>query len=235
MGSRPHVSAADQELARLDGQARLLDHPAVLFESALRREALLSSKIEGTKTTLADLALFDLIKKTDNDSPAVANYLKAYHYGRTRCLEIGFGTTLLGEIHELLMQHDFEKANAGRLRQQTVLIGNPPISQARFVPPPWTFVRDLMENLEQYLSTDDEPALLKLAVAHYQFETIHPFYDGNGRVGRLMISTWLAAMGILTAPMLYISAYFQEHQDEYYDRLYRVSTRGEWGRGFFFS
>jgi Fic family protein len=222
------LSVADRELARLDGQAKLLEEPASLFGSALKREALLSSKIEGTRTTLADLALFDLVKRPDNDSLAVANYVEAYDYSRVRSREVHVGSTLLCEVHGMLMRHDSEQANAGRLRTQTVLIGNPPLAQARFVPPPWNFVRDLMENLEQYLANDDEPPLIKLAIAHYQFEAIHPFCDGNGRVGRILISAWLEARDILTAPMLYISAYFQQHQNEYYDRLLRVSTHGEW-------
>jgi Fic family protein len=221
------LSIADRELARLDGQSQLLEQPESLFSSALKREALLSSKIEGTRTTLADLALFDLIKRPDNDSRAVANYVEAYNYSRIRCREIPIGLTLLREVHGLLMQHS-EEANPGSLRMQTVFIGDAPLAQARFVPPPWNFVRDLMENLERYLASDDEPPLVKLAIAHYQFETIHPFCDGNGRIGRILISAWLEAQGILTAPMLYISAYFQQRQDEYYRKLLRVSTHGEW-------
>ena len=222
------LSTADRKLARLDGQSRLLDDPEGLFASALSREALLSSKIEGTRTTLADLALFDLIKRPDNDSLAVANYVDAYSFSRVRCKDIPIGAGLLCEVHRMLMRHDADQARARSLRQQTVLIGDPPLSQARFVPPPWTFVRELMDNLEEYLAKDDEPPLIKLAVAHYQFEAIHPFCDGNGRVGRILISAWLEAQQILTAPMLYISAYFQQRQEEYYNRLLRVSTHGEW-------
>jgi Fic family protein len=223
-------SRADGELARLDGLAANIEDPETLFLNALRREALLSSKIEGTRTTLADLALFDLVQSTpDKDSPAVANYVEAYKYSRQRCREIPMGVGLLTEVHAILMRHaDPDRTMPGRLRERTVLIGNPPPLQARFVPPPWEFVRELLENLEQYLANEEEAPLIKLAVAHYQFEAIHPFLDGNGRVGRILISAWLECQNILTAPMLYISAYFQQHQAEYYDRLLRVSTHGDW-------
>ncbi len=226
---RVALSRADRELARLDGAAANLADPKNLFLNALRREALLSSKIEGTRTTLADLALFDLVREARNDSRTVSDYLEAYEYSRQRCREIPIGLTLLSEIHGILVQHDDpDHASPGRLRERTVVIGTPPPRQARFVPPPWNFVRELVENLADYLTNHDEAPLIKLAVAHYQFETIHPFMDGNGRVGRILISAWLECQRILTAPMLYISAYFQQRQQEYYDRLLRVSTHGEW-------
>lgn len=228
------LSRADSELARLDGLSSHVPDPENLFLNALRREALLSSKIEGTRTTLADLALFDLIRAPANDSATVADYVEAYNYTRQRVRETGVRLTLLTEAHELLMRHADPRTRPGHLREQTVLIGNPPPSRARFVPPPWNFVRELVENLEHYLATDDEAPLIKLAVAHYQFETIHPFVDGNGRVGRILIAAWLESQRLLTAPMLYISAYFQEHQDEYYDRLLRVSTHGEWEQWILF-
>jgi len=232
VGSRPvrlALSRADSELARLDGLAGSIADPENLFLNALRREALLSSKIEGTRTTLADLALFDLVHDPRNDSLVVADYLEAYKYSRQRCHEIPIGITLLSEIHRILVQHDDpDRTRPGQLRERTVVIGTPPPLQARFVPPPWNFVRELVENLADYLANEDEAPLIKLAIAHYQFETIHPFLDGNGRIGRILISAWLECQRILTAPMLYISAYFQQRQEEYYDRLLRVSTRGEW-------
>ncbi|HEY6327303.1 MAG TPA: Fic family protein, partial [Candidatus Cybelea sp.] len=229
------LSRADGELARLDGAAGNIVNPENLFLNALRREALLSSKIEGTRTTLADLALFDLVREPRNDSLAVADYLEAYKYGRQRCHEIPVGVALLSEIHGILTQHDDRKrTQPGRLRERTVVIGSPPPLQARFVPPPWNFVRKLVENLADYLANENEAPLIKLAIAHYQFETIHPFLDGNGRVGRILISTWLEREGILTAPMLYISAYFQQRQQEYYDRLLKVSTHGEWSEWILF-
>jgi Fic family protein len=226
---RVALSHADQELARLDGLARQLEAPETLFRNALNREAILSSKIEGTRTTLGDLALFDIAHRVDNDAEMVANYVEAYNFSRQRCKESGFGVGLLCETHALLMRHTEKgQTTPGQLRERTVVIGTPPPAQARFVPPPAPFVRELMENLAIYLEHDDEPPLIKLAAAHYQFETIHPFCDGNGRVGRIMISSWLHCQDILSAPMLYISAYFQQHQEEYYDKLLRVSTHGEW-------
>jgi Fic family protein len=223
------LSHADRALALLDGVAQHLPDPQSLFRSALNREALMSSKIEGTRTTLGDLALFDLTQRPDNDAVAVANYVEAYKYSRKRCNDIPFGVGLLCEIHNVLMRNiEPEKTTPGRLRDRTVLIGAPPPLQARFVPPPAEFVRELTEDLATYLENNDEPPLIRLAAAHYQFETIHPFRDGNGRVGRIMISAWLECQKILTAPMLYISVFFQQRQEEYYDRLLRVSTHGAW-------
>lgn len=223
------LSSADRALAGLDGIARHIESPQTLFQSALKREALLSSKIEGTRTTLADLTLYDLIQRPDNDAAAVANYFTAYEYSRKRCKDISFGVTLLTEIHALLLQNiDPDRTTPGKLRDRIVVIGDPPPLQARFVPPPAEFVRELLDDLTTYLREDDEAPLIKLALAHYQFETIHPFRDGNGRVGRILISAWLECQGILTAPMLYISAYFQQRQQEYYDRLLRVSTHEAW-------
>lgn len=224
------LSKADAEVARLDGIARNIPDAESLFGNTLRREALLSSRIEGTRTTLADLALFDLVQTPpDDDSRAVANYVEAYNYGRQRCHDLPVGVGLLTELHGILMSHaDSGRVTPGRLRERTVVIGTPPPNQARFVPPPSEFVRELLENLEDYVENYEEADLIKLAIAHYQFETIHPFVDGNGRVGRILISACLERKNILTAPMLYISAYFQQHQQEYYDRLLRVSTNGEW-------
>jgi Fic family protein len=225
------LSRADQALSRLDGIAHQIERPDLLFRNYLRREAVLSSKIEGTHTTLADLVLYEAthIATPGGDSEVVANYLAAFDYGRARCADIPVGQTLFGEMHAILMRgEDERKTTPGRLRDGLVVIGTPPMSAARFVPPPEIFVHDLLENLESYLLEEYEAALIKLAVAHYQFETIHPFRDGNGRLGRLLISLWLQKERILTEPMLYLSAYFEQNRQEYYNRLLRVSTNDEW-------
>ena len=234
LGARPlrvALSRADRALARLEGIARQIERPDLLFRNYLRREAVLSSKIEGTHTTLTDLVLYEAthVPKPGGDNEDVANYVAAFDYGRVRCAEIPIGRQLFKEMHEILMRGgDIAKTTPGRLRDCLVVIGSPPMSSARFVPPPDLFVNDLLENLEGYLATEDEPPLIKLAVAHYQFETIHPFRDGNGRLGRLLITLWLQRERILTEPILYVSAYFERRQTEYYDRLLRVSTHGEW-------
>jgi Fic family protein len=225
------LSQADQALARLDGIAHQIERPDLLFRNYLRREAVLSSKIEGTHTTLADLVLYEAahVAAPGGDNEVVANYLAAFDYGRARCAEIPVGRRLCSEMHEILMRgEDARATKPGQIRDCLVVIGTPPLSAARFVPPPALFVNELSENLEAYLREETEAALIKLAVAHYQFEAIHPFRDGNGRLGRLLISLWLQKERILTEPMLYLSAYFEQNQNEYYDRLLRVSTHGEW-------
>jgi Fic family protein len=224
------LSEADRELARLDGMAKQIERPNLFFASFIRREALLSSKIEGTHTTLADLIKYEAtsIPRTIDDVH-VKNYVDAFHYGRKRVAELPVGRVLFNELHSLLMAaYPKEEATAGQFRDCQVFVGAPPFSAARFVPPPDYFLNELMENLERYLSEDDESPLLKLAVAHYQFETIHPYRDGNGRLGRMMISLWLQRAGILTSPMLYLSAYFERRRAAYYDALLRVSTHGDW-------
>lgn len=203
----------------------------MLFRNYLRREAVLSSKIEGTRTTLADLILYEAshVARAGSDDQAVSNYLAAFDYGRARCSELRVGRTLFNEMHAILMRGtDEAQTTPGRVRDCLVVIGDPPMDNARFVPPPEIFVPELLDNLETYLATNDEPPLVKLAIAHYQFETIHPFRDGNGRLGRLLISLWLHREGILTEPMLYLSAYFERRRNEYYDAMLSVSTDGRW-------
>jgi Fic family protein len=228
---RAALSEADRALARLEGTARQIQRPDVLFRNFLRREAVLSSKIEGTRTTLADLLLYEAVQESrdGSDDQAVANYLDAFDYGRARCAQLPVGRRLFDEMHAILMRGtEVAKTTPGRIRDCLVVIGEPPPDNARFVPPPELFVPELLENLELYLKNDDEPPLIKLAIAHYQFETIHPFRDGNGRLGRMLISLWLQRERILTEPMLYLSAYFERHRSAYYDAMLSVSTRGTW-------
>jgi Fic family protein len=224
------LSEADQEVARLDGIAHQIEHPELLFSHYLKREAVLSSAIEGTHTTLADLVLFEASQKQSGpDDVHVSNYVSALSYGRERIADLPLGRRLFAELHQILMAATEQRQTTpGRLRDCVVYIGSPPFPSARFVPPPPEFVPELVDDLERYVATADEPVLVKLAVAHYQFETIHPFRDGNGRLGRLMILLWLERQRILTAPMLYLSAYFERHKEQYYDALLRVSTHGAW-------
>src|SRR6202163_4113984 len=227
---RLSLSEADQALARLDGMARRIEHPERLFAPYMRREALLSSAIEGTHTTLSDLVLFEASHiRRRIDDVHVSNYVKAMDFGRERVAEIPIGRSLFNELHRILMDATaHEKTHPGQLRDCLVYVGEPTFEAARFVPPPEFFVLDLVEDLERYLNTENEAPLIKLAIAHYQFETIHPYRDGNGRLGRLMISLWLHRERILTAPMLYLSAFFERYKDEYYAALLRVSTEGAW-------
>ncbi len=222
------LSDADQQIARLDALAGQLEKPEDLFHAYLRREAQLSSAIEGTHTTLAGLALAEASQKAQTaDEREVLDYVAALDYGRTRVAETSVGAILFNELHAILMRNADPRVQPGRFRDCLVVLGRD-LATARFVPPPEYEVEHLVSNLQQYLRTEREAALIKLAIAHYQFETIHPYRDGNGRLGRMMISLWLQEQRILNAPVLYISAYFERHQDEYYDALFKVSTSGEW-------
>lgn len=224
------LSKAAHELSNLNGMARQIDRPELLLEGYLRNEAVLSSAIEGTHTSLADLALFEASHlQRSKDDAHVSNYVEAFKYGRERVADLRIGRTIFGELHQILMRAaDPAKTNPGRFRDRVVFVGHPTFEGARFVPPPETFVPELLDDLERYLEHDEEAPLIKIAIAHYQFETIHPYLDGNGRIGRLLISLWLQRAGILTSPMLYLSAYFERHRQAYYDALLNVSTRGEW-------
>jgi len=227
---RVALSEADRAVSQLEGIVRQIEHPEMLFSNYLRREALLSSKIEGVRSTLADLVLFEAARRGQNrDTREVAHYVEAFEYGRERCEETPIGRGFLRELHEILMRNSNPaETTPGQLRDCLVLIGERPITAARFVPPEHIFVNELLENLETYLRVDEEPPLIKIAIAHYQFETIHPFRDGNGRIGRMLISLWLQHEQILTRPVLYLSSYFERYKTEYYDALLAVSTTGSW-------
>lgn len=224
------LSEADQEIARLDGMGRQIERPELLFGIPLRNEAVLSSAIEGTHTTLADLVRYEATRRPrSGDDLQVESYVKALEYGRRRVQEIPTGSRLFCELHEILMEHsDRKRTTPGHVRDCMVFIGKGTFEESRFVPPPSMFVGELIDNLARYLSDEDEAALIKLAVAHYQFETIHPFRDGNGRIGRLLIALWLHQQNILTTPTLFLSAYFEKNRNAYYDALLKVSTDGAW-------
>jgi Fic family protein len=207
------LSEADQSVARLDALSSQLDKPEDLFHFYLRREAQLSSAIEGTHTTIAGLALAELNQKERTaDEREVLNYVVAFSYGRARVHETSIGSTLINELHQILMQHADERIGAGQFRDCLVVLGRD-LPTARFVPPPDYEVSALIENLRAYLQIEREAALVKLAIAHYQFETIHPYNDGDGRLGRMMISPWLQAQRIL------------KRADALYQRVFRTLQR----------
>jgi Fic family protein len=207
-----------------------IERPELLFGIHLRREAVLSSAIEGTHTTLAGLVRFEVTRhQSSDDDPEVESYVRALEFGLKRVEELPIGNRLFCELHEMLMEHsDHDKTTPGRMRDCTVFIGEGSFEGARFVPPPELFVPGLMDNLARYLATEEEAALIKLAVAHYQFESIHPFRDGNGRIGRLLISLWLRKQRILSTPTLFLSAFFEKNKHQYYDALLKVSTEAAW-------
>jgi Fic family protein len=227
---------ANQALGRLDGVTLLLPDPGQFLYSYVRKEAVLSSQIEGTQSSLSDLLLFEneaVPGVPIDDVEETANYIAAMNHGlrRIESGELPLSNRLLREVHALLMSgvRGGDKAPGEFRRSQDWLGGTRP-GNARFVPPPPSDVVPAMSDLERFLHDDPErtPILIKAALAHVQFETIHPFLDGNGRVGRLLITLLLCAEKVLQQPLLYLSLYFKQHRDAYYDQLQRVRTEGAW-------
>ncbi len=228
------LAKAQSELGRLDGIGAILPDPDILIAPFMRKEAELSSRIEGTQTTYEDLLLYEIEREEREpsaDTREVANYVTALKYALDRTADLPVGKRLLCETHNLLMEGTDEEQRSGAFRSQQVHIGRKgrPIEESRFVPPPPYAIEACFANLERYLGGDDDmPLLVKSAIAHYQFETIHPFFDGNGRMGRLMIPLLLCHEKMLRAPMLYVSAYFERRRDEYNDLMLDVSRDGRW-------
>ncbi|HTU71217.1 MAG TPA: Fic family protein [Candidatus Baltobacteraceae bacterium] len=227
------LDEATAELGRLDGLAANLPDPELLIGPFLRREAVLSSRIEGTQTTYSDLVLFEAAEIAANtgDTSEVRNYISALKYGVRRAEEIPFGRQLILEIHDTLMASAEAKVRRGQFRDRQVFIAQKglTIRDARYVPPPALEVEPLFDNLAAYLQAPNQlPLLIRLAITHYQFEAIHPFIDGNGRLGRLLIVLMLCKERRLNAPMLYLSAYFERRRQQYNDLMLEVSRSGAW-------
>ena len=236
------LSQADQAVGELRGLSSNLDNPYLLVRPFLRREAVLSSRIEGTQTTLEELLEVEAgqlvlpglesARRTD-DAREVLNYVHALEQARAEITNRPVSGHLIRSAHEVLL-HGVRGSTShpGSYRQVQVFIsGNGEgISAARFVPPPPMEVPALMDGLESYIQNpnDQWPTLARLAWIHYHFEAIHPFEDGNGRIGRLLIALLLEAWRILPTPLLYLSAYFEARRSDYYDHLLYVSTKGEW-------
>lgn len=235
-GSRQRMlEGATLSLGRLDGITRLLPDPNVFLYAYIRREAVLSSQIEGTQSTLADLLLFELEEAPGvplDDVAEVSAYVAALEHGTARLRE-GFplSNRLIREMHAALLPpgRGSEKSSGEFRRTQNWIGGSRP-GNAHFVPPPPSFVEDCMAALERFVHDTNSPypILIKAGLVHVQFETIHPFLDGNGRVGRLLIAFMLHQGGILSKPLLYLSLYFKQHRQEYYRLLDLVRTDGEW-------
>lgn len=219
---------------RLDGVATLLPDPDLFLYAYVRREALLSSQIEGTQSSLSDLLLFELDEAPGvpfDDVVEVSNYVAALEHGISRLGEgLPLSSRLLRELHgKLLARGRGADKSPGEFRRTQNWIGGTRPGNAHFVPPPPGLVSDCMSDLERFIHDKDPlPALVKAALAHVQFETIHPFLDGNGRVGRLMISVLLHEWKVLSQPLLYLSLYFKQHRDAYYRLLDAVRRDGDW-------
>src|SRR6266496_2174118 len=229
------LEQANQSLGRLDGLASLLPNLQLLIYAYVRKEAVLSSQIEGTQSSLADLLLFE-----NNEAPGVpladvqevSNYVAALNHGLAR-LRGGFPLSLrlIREIHKaVLSKGRGSEKQPGEFRTSQNWIGGTRPGNAAFVPPPPELVLDCMGALERFLHEEhaEIPLLIKAGLAHVQFETIHPFLDGNGRLGRLLITFLLCAAGVLREPILYLSLYFKQHRPAYYDLLDRVRAKGDW-------
>jgi Fic family protein len=234
------LEKATLALGRLDSIALLLPDPQLFLYAYVRREAVLSSQIEGTQSSLSDLLLFEMDELPGvpfDDVVEVSNYVAALEHGMTR-LKDGFPVCnrLLREMHVHLMSRGRGSDKApGEFRRSQNWIGGTRPGNARFVPPPPNAVEDCMTALERFIhgtqddqNNNDLPVLLKAALAHVQFETIHPFLDGNGRLGRLLIALLLHDNGVLQQPLLYLSLYFKQHRAIYYELLDRVRTEGDW-------
>ena len=234
--ARGAIDAALLALGRLDGVASFLPDTHLLLYTYVRKEAVLSSQIEGTQSTLSDLLLFDL-KETPgvplDDVIEVSNYVRSLEHGIRR-LRGGFplSNRLIREVHEILLSRGRGAGKSpGEFRRSQNWIGGTRPGNARFVPPPPHQVPDAMSALEKFLhDAKAPPTLLKAALWHVQFETIHPFLDGNGRVGRLMVTLLLCAENVLREPMLYLSLFLKQHRARYYELLDLVRRDGDWER-----
>ena len=222
-------------LGRLDSVSTLLPDPSLFLYAYVRKEAVLSSQIEGTQSSLSDLLLFELEQAPGvpvDDVTEVSNYVAAMEHGLDR-LKGGFPVSarLIREIHsKLLAGGRGSSKDPGEFRRSQNWIGGSRPGNAVFVPPPHTVVQDCISDLEQFIHEDPSslPILIKAALVHVQFETIHPFLDGNGRVGRLLITFLLCHAGILREPLLYLSVYFKQNRDEYYRLLDIIRKEGDW-------
>lgn len=231
------LDRANQALGRLDGITLLLPDPDQFLYSYIRKEAVLSSQIEGTQSSLSDLLLFEHDEAPGvpvGDAHETFNYIRAMNHGIARMRD-GFPLTLrlLKEVHGLLLESGRGAERApGEFRSSQNWIGGTRPGNARYVPPPAHEVLPAMGALEKFLHNDPvkTPILVKAALAHAQFETIHPFLDGNGRVGRLLITLLLCAeeQQVMSRPLLYLSLYLKRNRDEYYTHLQRIRTHGEW-------
>jgi len=221
-------------LGRLDGLTSVLPDPAIFLYAYVRKEAVLSSQIEGTQSSLSDLLLFEMEGVASVplvDVQEVSNYVAAMNHGLERLKKFPLSLRLLKEIHGVLLAKGRgSKQEPGEFRRSQNWVGGTRPGNALFVPPPPDQVLECAGALEKFLHNDPvkTPLLIKAALAHVQFETIHPFLDGNGRLGRLLITFLFCAEGALREPLLYLSLYLKKHRGQYYDLLQAVRLAGDW-------
>ncbi|MCW5886898.1 MAG: Fic family protein [Anaerolineales bacterium] len=230
------LSKADRSLAKLAEVGNSFPVPQALMRPFVRKEAVLSSRIEGTRTSFEELLSYEAgqlrMFEDTSDAKEVHNYVRAMDYGLERLATLPISMRLIREIHGILMEGvRGEQLSPGEVRRTQNWIGHfgATLETARFVPPPVEEMHDCLKDLERFIHEESElPPLVRVGLIHYQFETIHPFLDGNGRMGRLLITFLLVNWNLLARPLLYISSYFEANRQEYYDRLLAVSQRGEW-------
>jgi len=228
------LSEADRFVGQLAGEGRNLPNPHLLMRSFVTQEAVLSSRIEGTQATLGELLASDagaVVERSPDDLREVGNYVVALEHGMARLDSLPLSLRLIRELHEKLMQGvRGDQATPGEFRRSQNWIGPPGcmLSNASFVPPPVDHLTDCLGRWEDFLHDRNLPPLIQVGMLHYQFEAIHPFLDGNGRVGRLLITLFLIERGILPTPLLYLSAFFEATRSDYYDRLTAVSNNAAW-------
>jgi len=228
------LSEADRSLGRLDGIGSVLPNPDLFVAMYVRQEAVLSSQIEGTQSSLEDVLQFEVDAKgadVPKDVEEVVNYVRAMNFGIQRLEKLPLSLRLIREIHaELLKGTRGAHRTPGEFRRTQNWIGSAGanLASAAFVPPPVPEMKEALHKFEQFLHDDSLPVLIQTGLAHAQFETIHPFLDGNGRVGRLLITFLLCERKVLHRPLLYLSHYLKMHRAEYYDRLMAIRNDGNW-------
>ncbi len=234
LGLLERLSLAERALGRLDGITMLLPRQELFLYMYVRKEAVLSSQIEGTQSTLTDLLRFETEAQAGqpiDDVREVSNYVDAMMYGLDRLEALPLSLRLIREMHERLLQSGRGGTKSpGEFRQSQNWIGGTRPGNALFVPPPITELDGCLDALERFMHERDSqlPALIKAGLLHVQFETIHPFLDGNGRIGRLLVTLYLCVHGVLRKPLLYLSLYLKSHRAEYYRLLQEVREHGAW-------
>ncbi|MBM3497920.1 MAG: Fic family protein [Armatimonadetes bacterium] len=230
------LAAAERAVGRLAGLGQALENPQLFVHPFIRQEAVASSRIEGTESDLRDLLIYEVSGRPRPGGPPeadvreVLNYVHALEYGLARLDSLPVCLRLVREVHERLMAGVRGRSRErGEFRTGQNRIGGSSARTARYVPPPVTEMDGCLHQLESYLQeTGPDDPLVRLACIHYQFEAVHPFWDGNGRIGRLLLVLLTVHWGLLSLPLLYLSAFFEEYRRDYYDLLLGVSTDGRW-------
>lgn len=225
-------------LATLDGIASRIPNVSLFISMYVRKEALMSSQIEGTQATLEDVLDPDIESNTNRNVADVVNYIKATEFAIKRLKELPLCNRLIKETHAILMDGvRGQEKNPGEFRRSQNWIGGQgsTLKDARYIPPSPEDMNEAMSELEKYINEEDDlNVLIRAALIHYQFETIHPFLDGNGRIGRLLITLFLMENKVLSSPVLYISYFFKKNRTEYYDRMTEVRTKGNYEQWVYF-